>query len=134
MSSTIIFTFSAGIVVLAYLIFQFRSRGKLDIPRVGQKPGILGNTSKGHFYAHSLELIQEGYEKVSPRLTFRGLKSPHSPTHAVQRLIIFTMDYGYGSRYCLKEIHERFQFLVSIGTPVDCYDTACRGVYRYGYR
>lgn len=67
MSSTIIFTFPAGGIALTYLVFQFRSREKLNIPRVGQKPEILGNTSKGHYHAHSFELIQEGYEKVSPQ-------------------------------------------------------------------
>ncbi|TGO88717.1 hypothetical protein BPOR_0145g00020 [Botrytis porri] len=34
-----------------------------QIPRVGKKPGLLGNTSDSHFFKHSLELIEEGYSK-----------------------------------------------------------------------
>ncbi|KAI9649364.1 hypothetical protein NHQ30_001939 [Ciborinia camelliae] len=33
------------------------------IPRIGRKPGLLGNTSDNHFFKHSLELIEEGYAK-----------------------------------------------------------------------
>lgn len=55
----------APIALIAALLSHYvllRPR-KLDIPRVGPKPGLLGNTSKGYFYKHSKELLAEGYSK-----------------------------------------------------------------------
>ena len=44
--------------------YILRQRKGLNLPRIGPKPGVLGNTTKGYFYNHSLELVREGYERV----------------------------------------------------------------------
>ena len=63
-----------GAVVSAVFLAQYRiwRRNELNIPRIGEKPGMLGNTSKGHFHQHSLQLIEEGYARVCCRCQARG--------------------------------------------------------------
>ncbi|RDL30234.1 uncharacterized protein BP5553_10512 [Venustampulla echinocandica] len=51
-------------VALLLLYLWYRKAGReLDIPRVGPRPGLLGNTTKSYFHSHSLQLIQEGYAR-----------------------------------------------------------------------
>ncbi|KAF2649957.1 cytochrome P450 [Lophiostoma macrostomum CBS 122681] len=53
----------AGLVfATASLLLLLRSR-KSRIPRIGPKPGFLGNTTKSYFFQHSQEMIEEGYAK-----------------------------------------------------------------------
>jgi hypothetical protein len=52
-------------IVLAIVSFFFLLRPReLKIPRIGPKPGLLGNTTNGYFFQHSRQLIEEGYSKV----------------------------------------------------------------------
>ena len=52
---------AAAVVVLRYWSFWLQPKSK--IPRIGPKPG--GFESNGGFYSNSLEMIQEGYARVS---------------------------------------------------------------------
>ncbi|KAF2122024.1 cytochrome P450 [Lophiotrema nucula] len=52
---------SLGAVYLSLILYN-RSR-PLSIPRIGPKPGFLGNTSQGYFQSHSVELVEDGYAK-----------------------------------------------------------------------
>ena len=49
--------------LIALVWYRDRSR-QMNIPRVGPKPSIFGNTSKGEFYSHSAQMVEEGYQKV----------------------------------------------------------------------
>jgi hypothetical protein len=66
-----------GVAVAAYCFLA--PAQSASIPRVGPKAGYLGNTSKGFFAKHSLQLLEEGYSKVSNQLS---LKVP--PTETAQ--------------------------------------------------
>jgi hypothetical protein len=61
-----VFTLSVciGGAAIIWLGLLARQRKELDIPRVGPKPNLLGNTTKSYFFSHSLQLIQEGYAQV----------------------------------------------------------------------
>lgn len=47
------------------LAYQNWFSSKLNIPRIGPKPTLLGNTSQGEFYQRSVEMVNEGYAKVN---------------------------------------------------------------------
>lgn len=55
--------FALVVAILSYVCLH--NRRKSAIPRIGPKPRILGNTSRSYFYHHSLQLIEEGYAKVT---------------------------------------------------------------------
>ena len=50
--------------VVTVLAYQKWFASVLDVPRVGPKPTLLGNKSKGEFYQRSIEMVNEGYAKV----------------------------------------------------------------------
>ncbi|TGO51241.1 hypothetical protein BOTNAR_0363g00020 [Botryotinia narcissicola] len=56
--ATLVTTFTS-----LYLLVIRPTKQQGQIPRIGKKTGILGNTSDSHFFKHSLELIEEGYSK-----------------------------------------------------------------------
>lgn len=66
---------SLGAFTLTSYLIQSFYRRKLDIPRIGESPRLLGNTSKGHFHSHSEELINEGYAKV--QISKNDMMTPH---------------------------------------------------------
>jgi hypothetical protein len=55
---------SVAILIASVALVLHSRRNNLGIPRVGLKPGVLGNTSKGHFHHNALNLVQEGYSRV----------------------------------------------------------------------
>lgn len=66
-----------AVTVLAY---QKWFGSTLDIPRVGQKPTLLGNTSKGEFYQKSVEMVNEGYAKVKHPVYCKEKRLTHCST------------------------------------------------------
>jgi hypothetical protein len=62
-----------GLLLAAIFVALIWYRGRMlqmNIPRVGPKPSIFGNTSKGQFYSNSAGMVEEGYQKVSIRIIF----------------------------------------------------------------
>ncbi|PKY01598.1 cytochrome P450 [Aspergillus campestris IBT 28561] len=52
------------------LAYQKWFGSKLDIPHIGPKPTLLGNTSQGEFYQRSVEMVNEGYAKYKDSLYY----------------------------------------------------------------
>ncbi|KAF7862708.1 hypothetical protein EAF04_007581 [Stromatinia cepivora] len=63
MLSMILVAVAVTIFTSLFLLIIQPTKQQSQIHRVGQKPGLLGNTSDSHFFKHSLELIEEGYAK-----------------------------------------------------------------------
>jgi hypothetical protein len=101
-----VFSLSAfiGGAAIIWLGLLARQRKELDIPRVGPKSGLLGNTTKSYFFSHSLQLIQEGYARVRH---FVSRVYALANNQQVQGWRISTVDNGYGPGNSLKKIHER---------------------------
>jgi len=77
------------------LLFQFGVRSsKLSIPRIGQTPGVLGNTSQGHFFNNSLRLIEDGYARVSIAASNLLHGQPSTPAHDVHSIKTPYICYG----------------------------------------
>jgi hypothetical protein len=90
-----------GLSSLALLIqLGILPRSKLAIARVGQKPGILGNNSNGHFFSHSLQVIEQGYAHVSSSFKISSWDT-RANNYTVQGLFVFIMDNRYGSSHCV---------------------------------